>query len=468
MELSDGKPFQGRLLHVLPAEERRQQKLNDFAASKLPLKTQQQLKRKSEAGTSTFNWNSLYMNADAVMSSVSERLGVSKAELLDPTSSDAAVRQAHAETHVIQETKSYFLKNGVDLDAFKKKERGETAILVKNFTSDSKAEELKHLFEEFGLVSRFLMPPSGTIALVDFEQADNARAAYRSLAYRKVGGSILFLEKAPKDVFTGHDKRPHRESAPSSRAITHASAADLLARSAEELVVDTTTLFIGNISFSTTTDRLADSFRPLSGFVSAKVKMKADPKTPGGFLSMGIGFVEFKSKQQAQAGLIVMDGYKLDGHVLKVRASKSLNAADERRKEDRDKKRAGRATKIIIKNLPFEVSKKDVRSLFGTYGQLRSVRVPKKFDSASRGFAFADFITAKEAENAMSALANTHLLGRRLVLDFAAEDTADPEKEIEAMQQKAGHQAHRVAIQRLTGTGRKKFNVAEDHDPEAL
>ena len=356
----------------------------------------------------------------------------------------------------------------MDLDAFQKKERGDTAILIKNFPFDVKGVDLKGQFEEFGIVSKFLMPPSGTIAIVEYEQADNARAAYRSLAYRKIGGSILFLEKAPKDLFSDRGERLDEGGSSSIKATTKASAADLLARGAEEAVVDTTTLFIGNISFSTTTDRLVESFRSLEGFLSAKVKTKPDPKKKGSLLSMGIGFVEFKTKQQAQAGLLAMDGYKLDGHALKVRASKSLDAADDRRREDRDKKLAGRRTKIIIKNLPFEVSKKDVRSLFGTYGQLRSVRVPRKIDSASRGFAFAEFITAKEAENAMDALKNTHLLGRRLVLDFAAEDIIDPEKEIEAMQQKVGQQANNIAIQKLTGTGRKKFNVDDDHDPEAL
>lgn len=468
METLDGKPFQGRLLHILPAEGKRRRKTDDFEVSKLPLKKQQQLKRKSEAGSSSFNWNSLYLNTDAVMSSIAERLGITKTELLDPTSSDAAVRQAHAETHVIQETKSYFLQNGVNLDAFQKKERGDTAILIKNFPFDIKAVDLKGQFEEFGIVSKFLMPPSGTIAIVEYEQADNARAAYRSLAYRKIGGSILFLEKAPKDLFSDRGERLDEGGSSSIKATTKASAADLLARGAEEAVVDTTTLFIGNISFSTTTDRLVENFRSLEGFLSAKVKTKPDPKKKGSFLSMGIGFVEFKTKQQAQAGLLAMDGYKLDGHALKVRASKSLDAADDRRREDRDKKLAGRRTKIIIKNLPFEVSKKDVRSLFGTYGQLRSVRVPRKIDSASRGFAFAEFITAKEAENAMDALKNTHLLGRRLVLDFAAEEIIDPEKEIEAMQQKVGQQANNIAIHKLTGIGRKKFSVDDDHDPEAL
>ena len=194
--------------------------------------------------------------------------------------------------------------------------------------------------------------------------------------------------------------------------------------------------------------------------MSAQVKTKPDPKRQGQVLSMGFGFLEFRSKSNAQAGLAAMDGHELDGHKLLIRAShKAIDAAEERRKEDQAKKMAGRKTKIIIKNLPFEASKKDVRSLFGPYGQLRSVRMPKKFDSSTRGFAFADFVTAREAENAIDALRDTHLLGRRLVLEFAAEDAVDPEQEIEKMQQRVGQQADKVALQRLTGSGRRKFQV---------
>jgi multiple RNA-binding domain-containing protein 1 len=129
----DGEPFQGRLLHILPAAGKRENKLDDFALAKLPLKKQREIKKKTEASSMTFNWNSLFMNQDAVNTAIAERLGVSKHELLDPTSADAGVRQALAETTIIREAKTYFAKNGVDLNAFKKRERGDTAILVKNF-----------------------------------------------------------------------------------------------------------------------------------------------------------------------------------------------------------------------------------------------------------------------------------------------------------------------------------------------
>jgi len=182
---------------------------------------------------------------------------------------------------------------------------------------------------------------------------------------------------------------------------------------------------------------------------------------------MGFGFVEFRTKAQAEAALAAMNGYKLDQHELIVKAShKGMDAAEERRREDAAKKIAARRTKIIIKNIPFQATKKDVRSLFGAYGQLRSVRVPKKFDRSARGFAFADFVSPREAENAMDALKNTHLLGRRLVLEYASQDAVNPEEEIRKIEKKVGEQVNKVKLQKLTGNGRKKFNVGAQEDED--
>ncbi|GFF29789.1 multiple RNA-binding domain-containing protein 1 [Aspergillus udagawae] len=462
----DGKHFQGRLMHILPAAAKKTYKIDELELSKLPLKKQKQIKRKLEASSSTFSWNSLYMNTDAVMSSVAERLGVSKADLLDPTSADAAVKQAHAETHVIQETKAYFTANGVNLDAFKQRERGNTAILVKNFSYGVKVDDLRKLFEPYGQITRLLMPPSGTIAIVEFARPDEAQKAFKGLAYRKVGDSILFLEKAPANLFDATSAS--QTSVPETKAVSQGfSTADTFAADDADGPVVTSTLFVKNLNFSTTNEKFTELFKPLDGFVSARIKTKPDPKRPGQTLSMGFGFVDFKTKAQAQAALAAMNGYKLDQHELVVRASnKAMDAAEERRREDTAKKIAARRTKIIIKNLPFQATKKDVRSLFGAYGQLRSVRVPQKFDRSARGFGFADFVSAREAENAMDALKNTHLLGRRLVLEFANAEAIDPEQEIEQIEKKVGEQLDRVKLQKLTGTGRKKFTVGAQEDEE--
>ncbi|KAB8446244.1 hypothetical protein FH972_025226 [Carpinus fangiana] len=467
----DGATFQGRLLHVLPAAAKRENKLDEFAISKLPVKKQKLLEKKAQASASTFNWNSLYMNTDAVMSSIADRLGTSKSELFDPTSSDAGVKQAQAETHVIQETKAFFEENGVDLNAFARKERGDTGILIKNFPYGTTADDLKTLFGEVGEVSRVLMPPSGTIAIVEFPHKIQARTAFATFSYRKYKDSVLFLEKAPKDLF-----KPGQSSNARSKTVTgltleegepaKLSTSDLLQPEQRDEQSETSTLFVRNLNFTTTNERLEETFKPLSGFMSARIKTKTDPKKPGQVLSMGFGFVEFRSAEQAQAALQAIDGHNLDGHHLIVKAShKGSDAAEARRKEDNVKKQNARKSKLIIKNLPFETSKKDVRALFKTYGQLRSVRVPNKFDGTRKGYAFAEFTTPKEAENAMDALRNTHFLGRRLVLDYAAGDAEDAEAEIAKMQEKVGRQTSSVAMKRLTSTSeRKKFNLEETNE----
>ncbi|KAF2006522.1 RNA-binding domain-containing protein [Amniculicola lignicola CBS 123094] len=458
---NDGTIFQGRLLHIISAKAKKDTTLDEFAISKLPLKKQKEIKRKADAASSTFNWNSLYLNTDAVMSTVASRLGISKSELLDPTSSDSAVKQAHAETHIIQETKAFFAQHGVDLEAFKRSAKGDTAILVKNIPHSVRPDEVQKLFEEHGTVKQFLMPPAGMTAIVEFENSTQTKTAFSSLAYRRMKSSILFLEKAPKNLFKEGFTAPSTTTSTATTlqnsVATKPSATELLQEEPELDSSNTATLYVKNLNFSTTTQRLSEVFSPLNGFRSARVKTKVDPKR--GVLSLGFGFVEFNDTEAASAAARAMNGYRLDDHQLQIKSShKGADAAEERRKEDSAKNAAG--TKIIVKNLPFEASKKDLRALFAPYGQLRSVRVPKKFDSSSRGFGFAEFTAKREAANAMDALRNTHLLGRRLNLAFAEAETDDPEKELEKMQQKVGAQANKVALQRLTGGGRKRFNVA--------
>ncbi|KAI0178556.1 RNA-binding domain-containing protein [Hypoxylon sp. FL1284] len=462
---ADHSSFQGRILHVLPASAKRDHNLDEYALSKLPLKQQNLIKKRAKAAESRFNWNSLYMSQDAVNASVADRLGISKAELLDPTSADAAVKQAIAETSAIQDTKAYLVANGVDVNAFKSGPRGDKTILVKNFPYGTTTDEIRTMFEERGQVMKVLMPPTGTIAIVQFAQAPQAKAAFAKLAYRRFKDSILFLEKAPKNLLAGSEQ--HDEAAPGSEGpggVQKLSVSELLEQGNDESV-ETSSLFVKNLHWDTNTEELANEFKHLEGFRSAQVKMKKDPKKPGQLLSMGFGFVSFSDKATAAAASKVMDGHVLRSHKLQVRGShRGRDAAEERRQEDNAKKAANQRTKIVIKNIPFQTNKKDIRTLLSAYGQLKSVRIPKKFNATSKGFAFAEFVSPKEAESAMTALQDTHLLGRRLILEYAEADVIDPEEEIAKMQRKVGGQASKVALQQLTGGSRKKVTLGEDED----
>ncbi|KAI0549587.1 pre-rRNA processing protein [Xylaria curta] len=457
---SDRTTFQGRILHVLPAKAKTDD-LDEFALAKLPLKQQNLIKKRKKAAASTWSWNSLYMSQDAVNTSVADRLGVSKSELLDPTSSDAGVKQALAESEIIQDTKAYFAANGVNLDSFKSKPRSDDVILVKNLDANTKSEEIRTLFEEHGRVLRVLIPPTGVIAIVQFNSPSDGKRAFAKLAYRRFGSSQLFLEKAPRDIF--YDSKPVQSGDPITQpaAIEKVSASDLLEEHPKPS--QDVNLFVKNLNFDTDTNALAEAFQHLEGFKSALVKTKKDMKRPGQTLSMGFGFVSFENSDLAAAATKVMDGHVLMGHKLHVRAShRGLDAAEERKKKEEI---ANKATcTLIVKNLPFQASKREIKALFSAYSQIKAVRMPKKFNHSGRGFAFVDFTSSKDAASALQALEGTHLLGRRLILQYAEAEAVDAEEEIAKMQKKVGGQVNKVALQELTGQGRKKFNVGGDRD----
>ncbi|TFY83410.1 hypothetical protein EWM64_g595 [Hericium alpestre] len=186
------------------------------------------------------------------------------------------------------------------------------------------------------------------------------------------------------------------------------------------------------------------------GYVDAVQRIGARHlvKRPAARLSMGYGFVGFKTAEAAQKAVKGMQGYVLDGHALAVKFAG--RGVEEQEPEKGAAK--SRTTKMLVKNVPFEATRKEIRELFGfvvsyftscadaemwwcrTHGQLKSVRLPKRFDHRTRGFAFLEFVTRHEAENAYNALRHTHLLGRHLVLEWAEEG----EQDIEQLRKKAG------------------------------
>ncbi|KAH9916393.1 uncharacterized protein BXZ73DRAFT_92497 [Epithele typhae] len=423
-EALDKTSFQGRLLHILPAVDRR--------GKKRTVKQDREAKRKATAGKE-FNWAMLYMNSDAVVASIADRMKISKADILNPESENAAVKLALAETHVIQETKTFLEQHGVEFSSLepeanggRRPARSDHILLVKNIPYGTSAADVRALFEPHGALRRVLVPPAGTLAVVEFEHADEGRKAFRAVAYRRLGNSIVYLEKGPEGLFLTDEPMADITSADVSAALVPAAAA----AEGEQGLAAGTTLFVKNLAFSTTAERLTQVARHLPEFAFARVQTKADPARPGVRLSMGYGFVGFKTAAGAQRGLKALDGTVLDGHKLAV---KFAGRGAEESTADKETVKA-RTTKMIVKNVPFEATKKDIRELFGAHAQLKSVRLPRKFDHRTRGFAFLDFTTRHEAERAYATLRHTHFLGRHLVLEWAEEGEADVEK----LREKAG------------------------------
>lgn len=472
--------FQGRLLHILPGKAKKDHTLDEFDLKNMPLKKQRELKRKQQASKTQFSWNSLYMSTDAVMELVAAKMGVTKWQLLDPHNSLLAVKQALAEADVIGEVRRYFESHGVDLTQFEtQKHKDDKIILVKNFAHGTTPEEIGELFAPYGAIKRILMPPrAATIAIVEFRDQPSARSAFSKLLYRRFKDGILYLEKGPTGLFTREPtakevevventakdtkEEPVVEIKPSVDDVVNAPAED--EEEKDVITGPTVSVFVKNLNFTTTNTELTRLFGELPGFVVAVVKTKPNPKKEGTTMSMGFGFVEFRTRDQAETAIRTLDGYVLDGHKIQLKISHrpgSLELAS------KDKKKA-KSSKVIIKNLPFEATRKDVVELLGAFGQLKLCRVPKKFDKLARGFAFVEFNLAKEAEAAMDQLKGVHLLGRRLVMQYAEEDSELAEAEIEKMMQKVKKQKGTRELAQARAMGKGKQESLEDDEDEGF
>jgi multiple RNA-binding domain-containing protein 1 len=148
-----------------------------------------------------------------------------------------------------------------------------------------------------------------------------------------------------------------------------------------------------------------------------------------------------------------MQGKELDGRTLRLEISSRGGGGgggkndDDAKTGSKDKVPKGMsATKIVVRNVAFEATKRDIQKLFNPFGQLKSCRLPKKFDGSHRGFAFAELTTKREATAALEALAGTHLYGRRLTIERAAEsDDVETIREKTAARFDAGEQGHAAA-----------------------
>ena len=327
-------------------------------------------------------------------------MGISKSDLLSSDASggsSAAVKLALAETAVIADTKKYFLDAGISLDSLSPRvPRSQTILLIKNIPHGTSIHTLTDLFSPHGTIVRLLLPPSGTLGVVEYKHAKEAQSAFKGLSYKRIGSAVLYLEKGPQGMFgegatkgvqqSAEDKEKAElaERAAAAAGLSTASAAaavgpdgdkeqatagEALREGPSDSDEAGSTLFLKNLAFSTSSLRLQSVLSSLPGFSFARVQTKPDPKRPGEKLSMGYGFVGFTTKDAAKKGLKALEGFEVDGKVLEPRFAQ--RGAEDVERETSGKSGKGdtegdnkKSTKLLVKNLPFEATKKDVRELF--------------------------------------------------------------------------------------------------------
>ena len=421
-EKVDGTIFQGRLVHILPAKKP-QTSLHD----KQPV---------AENGTSSsVPHNPLFLKESNVAQSIAHHLGVRKEDFLSSRDGGSlAVRVALSEASLINLQKKHLEDNGINLIVFENMAdpnipKSDTCLLCKNIPSGTSEDELARLMGKFGRLCRFVFPANSSLAICEYIDSSEAKKAYASLLGSNFHSQPLLLSWSPLGVFKDESNPipkivrtlPNKESSPE-----------------QENNVKTCSLYIKNLSFHTNEQTLLDFFR--SNMTSAPSKSKIRSvripkkhslhKNDGSDqLSLGFGFVEFETPEACKLALDKLQGAVLDGHQLELSFSNQSNSSqkgDNKLKHSIKEPPSNKATRLLVKNVPFEATEKELRELFGSFVQIKRVRLPKKFGGQHRGFAFVDCATHNEACDAFALLGNVHLYGRHLVIEWALDQgTAD-------------------------------------------
>uniref|UniRef100_A0A0X3NHW1 Putative RNA-binding protein 19 n=2 Tax=Schistocephalus solidus TaxID=70667 RepID=A0A0X3NHW1_SCHSO len=436
----DKQKFKGRLLHILPGKDRpvdedkpkhpnsstTVERLSaDNAAnadgednhdeSTDPSLSEFQRKKlvdlKATASVS-HNWNTLFINPDAVSQYLAAKFGVSKEQLLDSTGKEsAAVRLAHGEAQLIHELRIFLLKAGVRIDLFEgagpsdaqgRRDRTEVnraathrqlsgqAFIIKNLPVGTKEVEISDLIQrltknggnQLPPPRRIILPPLGITAIIDYEIPQVAKMAYKALAYEPFKGNILFLQWAPDGILSPKkdeeasdieasektDGREIESKRTKKRNIEPAENMETLISMDESAMEDQT---------------VTEESEPVTESKKCKRRRKVE---------------------NAPAAESAEDGPKSKAH--KEAAAAITNASENR--------------VLLVRNVAFQASEAELTSLFKPISGLLKVRMPKKVSGGHRGFAFVEFVNNEQAETALQTFgADTHFYGRRLNIEYA-------------------------------------------------
>ena len=436
----NGAHFQGRVLSVEKAKLAEQTPEEDVhrVAESQNFKRNLDRKRKDTADVATHTWSTLFVRPETVTAAMEKLYAVKRSDLLDLDEDETlAVRSALAESQVLVDTKAQLRRLGVNVSKLEeaaerqgKVNRGYTCIIVKNLPPGVDVGDVRDLFSQFSEVSRVVLPETGALGIVEFKSEKDALTAFKKVAWRRLKHCPLYLEWAPANIFAAELSADIRDdngqvsnnSMAVSKSRIKVQNGVLEADQHEGPEAPPRSLFVKGLHFTTNEKSLRAFFEKVGAVLSCRIARRPigegeneQDGQPTGFLSRGFGFVEFVKDSDSSAALRLLSGKELDGKAIFLERAQGNSGSKE-------SSAAISSTKLIVRNVAFEANQQEIRKLFSNYGDLRSLRLPRKFDGGHRGFAFIDYSSIQEAKAAKEALTSAHFYGRRLILEWASTD----------------------------------------------
>jgi len=308
-----------------------------------------------------------------------------------------------------QEVDPKFLRKDLkpeELD-LSKYDNGGKKVFVGNIGFQATEHDLREVFEEFGNIENCYLTSNGNCGFVVFRDIESAIAAVRRCNERsvKLQGKKIRVLLAKARFCTTRNLSPQRYSR-RQRACSRSLSISLHridVHGPSESMSDNNfdmggrKIFVGRLPLSVEKKEFEEIFEPFGEIETCYLVKKPGSST---FRSMGVGFVIFKSAEDATEAVRVKDQSELYGKCIKVKlAQRPENIRNNTPTNSRYDKE-GR--KIHVKNIPFATLDRDLKEMFQEFGKIDEAYVPLTHDTERpQGYGFVTFKDARDAEAAI-------------------------------------------------------------------
>uniref|UniRef100_A0A3B0MY29 RNA recognition motif (A.k.a. RRM, RBD, or RNP domain)/RNA recognition motif. (A.k.a. RRM, RBD, or RNP domain), putative n=1 Tax=Theileria annulata TaxID=5874 RepID=A0A3B0MY29_THEAN len=381
-------------------------------------------KKRSEIENRTI-WNILHIDINSAIKSIASDLRISPEEILK--GEQAGVNAAISESFILNKVKKWLSDQGINSEVtnYNEEDLYEDVLLIKNLPHDTEDRELIRLFSSCGKIIKFTTSPFKLLGLVQFSSKTESEKAFRTLSYKMFQNLPLYLQKVPKSLLPNINTVNSDHTDDSINELNDkVDDTDTDDQHDDKMESDDrienrighVSVYVSNIDGNVSEEEFEKHFSNLKGFVISKIIKPHGSKLEekGG---VRYGFIEFDNVNNAKEAIKRLCGTVIGSKIITLELSKNKQTIS---KYDRNKEEGPKEENdvIIVKNLPFQATKKELLELFKYYANVKTVRIPKSAGNTHRGFGFVVFMSKNDAKLAMENLKNVHLYGRRLVLQY--------------------------------------------------